>query len=645
MNSKLISSALIILMLLTLLTFNLYSIAEDVEGNIRISIDGRIAGSIADWVLLINAKTYYVEGEDILVNLTIVRLGEEVEGSISGLSMYTCCSIAHPNGTIVYDPRNYLGVLGSYRIITKKVSGADVLYSFTWKPLVLSEHGYSVWHPRLVNKSCAEYVVNVNLSISEKRNNTWLLRSFTTKFPIDIYSKHIMLPFIPYPYNCTRIGVFLYGNWSIAIGHIGDKGFVNLTYIGKEPLRVKYLLHPIISHLEVVKIYENGKGIIIRELGYYVYNETELVYPGTSDTMEFKVEHNVALIYVKGKLPDNSTIRMFLPLKGKLRVFKYLYFKKPWIMECIGDWVIYIKRDYMIPRNVEPEVHVIFARINETPVNIQYFIATPYSAVDIYYPNGSIALRYRLPPGAIITTTIGRKILWNFTWKPSTLFEHSRTTLDPGRYIMHIKLWVDEIVGEKHHRFKTIKYSKKHILTVVSDDRHIHEYIGILYAGPWILKLTYIKKSLQVNMNLTYIGLTTLMPGHEITMKLYIYYPKGAKTIILRFSESSIEPNKILLKNITLSSEPMLIVLSSNNLPKYGRITLYLPILFKMKINEIFTDINTVLNVGNTLTTTPNIHEIRRHDITLILTVLVFVAILAPTLMAIYMLKTRTKEK
>jgi len=146
-------------------------------------------------------------------------------------------------------------------------------------------------------------------------------------------------------------------------------------------------------------------------------------------------------------------------------------------------------------------------------------------------------------------------------------------------------------------------------------------------------------------MNLTYIGLTTLMPGHEITMKLYIYYPKGAKTIILRFSESSIEPNKILLKNITLSSEPMLIVLSSNNLPKYGRITLYLPILFKMKINEIFTDINTVLNVGNTLTTTPNIHEIRRHDITLILTVLVFVAILAPTLMAIYMLKTRTKEK
>ncbi len=646
MDYKITLSIILIPLVLSTSAPNLPSIGLGQEFELRIGIDSCIVNSSADWVLIINAKNYYIESEDIEVNLIIIRLGDEVEGAMDKLSMYTCCSITYTNNTIVYDPHNYLNLLASLNeYLIKRVSKGDVFYALTWKPFVFKKHGFNIWHPRLSEKEYVRYVVKVNLGINERRNNTWLLRNFIAYFPINMYGKSIILPAIPFPYNCTRIGVFLYGNWSITIGHIGDKGFVNLTYIGRKPLRVKYLLYPFISHLEVVKIYDNGKSTVIRKLGYYIYNKTELIYPGTSDSMEFKVEHNVTLIYVRGKLPDSSIIKLYLPLKGKLRTFKYLYFKKPWVMGCIGDWVIYVKRDYIIPCNIEPEVHVILARVNETPVKIQYFIAIPYVAVDIYYLNGSIALTHRLPPGAIITRTIGREILCNFTWKPSILFEPSRTILDPGQYIMHIKLWVDEIIDKNYHRFKTIEYNKKHILTVASEDKHIHvhEYTSTLYAGPWILKLTYIEKSLQINVNLTYIGSTALTLGHEVTIKLHIYYPEESEILTLKFNRPNIEPGEILLRNITLSNEPILIVLSSNNLPKYGGITLYLPILLKVKTREVPINIVTELNVSSSLTTT--LYKVEGFNATSILIALMLIVILAPTLVAIYMLRIRTKRE
>ena len=642
MNYKIVLNMILALLVLAILS-NLPSISLEQECELRMKVDSCIVNSSANWVLLINAKNHYIEDEDIEVNLVIVRLGNEVEGAMNKLSTYTCCLITRTNGTIVYEPHSYLNLLtGLNESIMKRVDRGDVFYAFSWRPFTLKGRGCTVWHPELDDKSRTRYIVHVHLSISEKRNNAWLLRNFMAKFPINVYGRSIILPAIPFPYNCTRIGVFLYGNWRIAIGHIGDRGFVNLTYAGKEPLRVKYLLHPLISHLEVVKVYDNGKSVVIRKLGYYFYNKTELIYPGTSDSMEFKNEHNVTLIYVRGKLPDNSTVKLYLPLKGELRIFKYLCFKKPWIMECIGDWVIYIKRDYMIPRDVEPEVHVIFARVNETPVKIQYFSPMYLVAIDIYYPNRSKVLEYYLPPGVLSTKTIGREILWNFTWKPSTLFKPSRTLLDPGQYIMHVKLWVDEVIDEKLHRSKSIEYTGKHMLIVTKRDSHLHEYIGMLYAGPWILKLIYIEETLKTTVNVTYSGLVSLAPTHGIIVKLHVYYPNDSECIILKFNKSRIKPGESLLRNVTLSGKPMLIVLSSDDLPKYGKIKLYLPILFKVEISEALINLVTELNVSSSSTTTS--YEVREFVITLILMILALIEILVPTLMAIYILRTKAKR-
>jgi len=579
--AKILHVTMMLLLILTSYNIAYTSVLTD-EDYIPIyyHVEGCLVNSTADWVLVINAKPYYIEGQPISIDLMIIRLGGRVKGIVYGLARYTCCSILYPNGTKAYDPNTYFRSFNA-TLYGREVSKGDVLVKFTWTPLIPSGDGkIKQWNPNLGIKSFALYIVKVNLDILERRDSTYVKRTFTVKFPIRIMNYTLSYS---YPYNTIRIGVFLVGNWSIVLGSIRGEGIVKLTYIGEEPLKAKYVLHPLISHLEVVKVYDNGKSIVIKKPGYYVYNVTEVINLGTSSSMNFNIERSAKLLCVKGKLPDNITIKLYLPLKERIelirRLPKYIDIVHSKILNSIGEWYIYIKRDHIISSNTEPKALIIFARVNETPVKIAYFTGLPLVAIDILYPNGSRAIRYLLPPGFITMRNISKEILWSFTWSPSTIVEPSRKTLNPGKYIMFIKLWVDEIIGKKS---RSITYMEKHELIVVKDNYCAQEYIGVLYAGPWIIKLIYNEVYGKLEIILKYMGCVMLILEDGLTLNLQVNYllEKQVKYTI-KSNKTTMNPNETLTYNVRLQGYKPIELTLYAKLPEYGNIRVYLPIQFE----------------------------------------------------------------
>ena len=106
---------------------------------------------------------------------------------------------------------------------------------------------------------------------------------------------------------------FRLDGWLIEVAVQGERGVLNVTYTGSEPLEVEDPLLPLTAGLQLTLNYTDGRHTVARKPGTRHWNTTLEIQPGTSDTIGFNAA-GLEYLAVEGVLPDGTPVELSVSL-------------------------------------------------------------------------------------------------------------------------------------------------------------------------------------------------------------------------------------------------------------------------------------------------------------------------------------------